>query len=358
MTEALDLTSATGRAMAGLLAIFGEFEREIYKQDMDKGVDITAEEMLNSTFRSQSYTARKRKIMRSEYISEYIVVTGATSGIGLSLAQCFAASGYNVLAIGRNGARLQDLLTENKKIKIFIADLSNEDDLDKIRLFIAGIKIKYLVHCAAITGPQLPLTDMSYAQLNEVTATNVMAPIFLTQKLMPYFNSATRILFIGSDYIGANKIRPNITAAYAISKSALNAAVQYCRFEYKDKALIGYLNPGATKTPMYETIKSAVLNRQEIFNHAVLPADPNDVAKFIKEILENTTDHNYSSIDWDYRTCYPNDQLPKIDDISTITSDIQVKNAVIIQSFFRRRIAHKVISQQEQDTENTRLSGL
>jgi len=32
LTEALDLTTATGRAMAGLLAIFAEFEREILRE--------------------------------------------------------------------------------------------------------------------------------------------------------------------------------------------------------------------------------------------------------------------------------------------------------------------------------------
>ena len=230
--------------------------------------------------------------------------------------------------------------------------------MDKIQLLLTRDKIKYLIHCAAITGPQLPLTDMTYAQLNEVFATNVLAPLFLTQKLMPYFNPVTRVMFMGSDYIGANKMRPNITAAYAISKSALNAAVQYCRPEYQGQALIGYLNPGATKTPMYETIKSAVLNRHEIFNHALVPADPDNIARFIKQVLENTTDHNYSNIDWDYRTSYPHEQLPKIDDIRTISSDIQVKKAVIIQSFFRKQQAHKRIIQQEQSTENIRFSGL
>ncbi|APF04726.1 TPA: helix-turn-helix domain-containing protein [Legionella pneumophila] len=38
LTEALDLTTATGRAMAGLLAIFAEFEREILRERVKSGI--------------------------------------------------------------------------------------------------------------------------------------------------------------------------------------------------------------------------------------------------------------------------------------------------------------------------------
>jgi putative DNA-invertase from lambdoid prophage Rac len=39
LTEALDLTTAAGRAMAGLLAIFAEFEREILRERTRAGLD-------------------------------------------------------------------------------------------------------------------------------------------------------------------------------------------------------------------------------------------------------------------------------------------------------------------------------
>jgi putative DNA-invertase from lambdoid prophage Rac len=39
LTEALDLTTPTGRAMAGLLAVFAEFEREILRERVRAGLD-------------------------------------------------------------------------------------------------------------------------------------------------------------------------------------------------------------------------------------------------------------------------------------------------------------------------------
>ena len=38
LTEALDLTTPTGRAMAGLLAVFAEFEREILRERTRAGL--------------------------------------------------------------------------------------------------------------------------------------------------------------------------------------------------------------------------------------------------------------------------------------------------------------------------------
>jgi len=39
LTEALDLTTPTGRAMAGLLAVFAQFEREIMRERVRAGLD-------------------------------------------------------------------------------------------------------------------------------------------------------------------------------------------------------------------------------------------------------------------------------------------------------------------------------
>lgn len=44
LTEALDLTTSTGRAMASLLAVFAEFEREILRERVRAGIAQTHQE--------------------------------------------------------------------------------------------------------------------------------------------------------------------------------------------------------------------------------------------------------------------------------------------------------------------------
>ncbi|HHX8417256.1 TPA: recombinase family protein [Legionella pneumophila] len=83
LTEALDLTTPTGRAMAGLLAIFAEFEREILRERVKAGIAHAREqgkphgrpatvkkytEEVKTLFKdglSQSEIARKLKISRT-----------------------------------------------------------------------------------------------------------------------------------------------------------------------------------------------------------------------------------------------------------------------------------------------------
>lgn len=238
-------------------------------------------------------------------MTKWVVITGASSGIGQALTICFADSGCNVLAIGRNEVALQQTKSfiKNGNVVTVIADLSEENEIEKVVKNInPGDGIQYLIHCAATTEPHVPLTIVERAALKKSIDINVLAPIFLTQQLAPYFDTTTRVLFIGSDYAGVNnKIRPGISGSYGISKSALKVAVEHFRHEYKDTAFIGYLNPGSTDTPMFKAMKTAVLSQQGIFNNSVQAANPGSVAKFIQAVLERTSNQDYSAINWDFR---------------------------------------------------------
>lgn len=254
-------------------------------------------------------------------MKEYVVITGASSGIGYALAMCFANSNSNLIAIGRNEIPLQriKLSARNKHITVVVADLSIETELEKIaNILKRGDKIKFLIHCAATIEPRTSLATASRAELEKAISVNVMAPIFLTQKLASYFDETmTRVLFIGSDYVGvSNKIRPHITGAYGISKSALRIVVEYFRHEYKGVALIGYLNPGSTETPMFNAVKTAILNRNGIFK--VEPAQPANVAKFIQTVLEASSDQDFMQTNWDYRNEEQHSRIVK-NEISSTT---------------------------------------
>ena len=46
---------------------------------------------------------------------ETVLITGASSGIGLELARCFAADGSRLVLVSRKGAALEELATELRK---------------------------------------------------------------------------------------------------------------------------------------------------------------------------------------------------------------------------------------------------
>ena len=59
LTEALDLTTATRRAMAGLLSIFAEFEREILRERVKAGIAYARSKV---KFHGRPATAKNRVI--------------------------------------------------------------------------------------------------------------------------------------------------------------------------------------------------------------------------------------------------------------------------------------------------------
>ena len=50
-------------------------------------------------------------------MNQYVLITGCTSGIGLSLAKEFAIKGHNIVLVARNKEKLELLLDELKQIK-------------------------------------------------------------------------------------------------------------------------------------------------------------------------------------------------------------------------------------------------
>lgn len=67
LTEALDLTTPSGRAMAGLLAIFAEFEREILRERTRAGLAHAREngKRLGRPATAAAHTAEIRKLRRT-----------------------------------------------------------------------------------------------------------------------------------------------------------------------------------------------------------------------------------------------------------------------------------------------------
>jgi short-subunit dehydrogenase len=246
---------------------------------------------------------------RNFEMTNWVIVTGATSGIGRALTIHFSDLDFNVLAVGRNRNELcvtQSLAITPANITPLVADLSQKSSVNEIVVALRqGDTVKYLVHCAATCEPFAPLLAASQDQVRAAIAVNVKTPFLLTKKLIPFFSRTTRTLFFGSDYVGTtNKIRENLTATYGITKSALDVVVEYLKRE--NKALqIGMVNPGATNTKMYLSVIAAA----RLPSNTMQPADPRSVARFIATILINTDDVSFKTEKWDFRNQTQNNRL-------------------------------------------------
>jgi short-subunit dehydrogenase len=120
-----------------------------------------------------------------------VLVTGASSGIGLELAREFAAGGYGLVLVARSEKRLEELAAELRgrhgaEARVVARDLARPESPEEIfaELQGAGVAVDVLVNNAgfATFGP-FAETDLG-RELEELRV-NVVALTHLTKKFLP-----------------------------------------------------------------------------------------------------------------------------------------------------------------------------
>src|SRR6476620_7904456 len=115
------------------------------------------------------------------------VVTGASQGIGRTIALKLALAGATVVVVARNQSKLDELATEIQdaggKASAFVVDVGNEEQVKAtFKQIIAQLgKIEILVNNAGITRDQLVMR-MKRADWDEVINTNLTSAYLCTQQ--------------------------------------------------------------------------------------------------------------------------------------------------------------------------------
>src|SRR5215211_7916018 len=129
-----------------------------------------------------------------------ILVTGATDGLGRSVAQELAGKGATVLLHGRNMERLRAALdgvreeTGNEKLRYYLADLSS---LEAARDLSEHDRLDVLVNNAGVISPERRESEDGY----ELTfAVNYLSHFLLTRLLLPLLKDSApaRIVNVAS----------------------------------------------------------------------------------------------------------------------------------------------------------------
>ncbi|MCX6926544.1 MAG: SDR family oxidoreductase [Verrucomicrobia bacterium] len=122
---------------------------------------------------------------------ETVLVTGASSGIGLELAKCFAADGCRLVLVARKGIVLEALATELRKTykiqaQVITADLAHPEAPTRLlaHLRSAGLKVDVLVNNAAF-GAQGTFAALPLGRQLEMLQVNITSLTHLTGLLLP-----------------------------------------------------------------------------------------------------------------------------------------------------------------------------
>lgn len=182
-----------------------------------------------------------------------ILVTGASSGIGKSIAIECSKMGANVIIIGRDKDRLQntyDNLLGDNNLMYYVELTSDEGVADFVRDLPV---LNGLVNAAGILK-KVPFRSHNPKSFQEVMNVNFFAPAMLTQELLrrKKILKSSSIVFISS--ISGNNCSYVGNSAYSSSKGAINAMSRNIALELASRDIrVNTVNPGMVETNMIHT---------------------------------------------------------------------------------------------------------
>jgi short-subunit dehydrogenase len=213
-----------------------------------------------------------------------IVVTGASGGIGAHTAALLASGGANLVLVGRNQKKLNDLVRDlpagAKPHQIIIADLASSDGREAV--VAAAGEADVLINMAGINQLAL-LTQMSDQQVSDMITSNLTVPMLLTKAIVPILKSRPEAAIINVGSILGSIGMPG-SVAYCASKFGLRGFTEALHRELSNTNIkVNYVAPRATETAMNGDQATAL--NTELGNNIDAPEM---VAKIIVESLKSS----------------------------------------------------------------------
>ncbi len=177
-----------------------------------------------------------------------VVVTGASSGIGLACARAFLAAGDEVVAHYRTGREATEELQRefgSEHVIPVAADLASEDGC--VALVRAAGAFQVLVHSAGIWNDG-EIRTLSADNLQTMFRTNTFSAYYLARESAKVIERGSMV-FIGST--AGERGEPG-HSHYAGSKAALWGLVQSLAQELAPYIRVNLVSPGWVNTPMAE----------------------------------------------------------------------------------------------------------
>ena len=189
-------------------------------------------------------------------MSKKIWITGASSGIGKSLAIKYANEGWQVAASARRENLLQDLNKNNSNIYSFPLDVKDENKCNKVFQNIIE-KFQTIDVCVFCTGIHDPESEkkLNSKKIREIMETNFFGTVNCILAVNDHFrekkNGHISIVSSVAGYRGLPA-----ASGYCASKAALTSLAESLFFDFKRyNVRVSLISPGFIKTPLTEKNK-------------------------------------------------------------------------------------------------------
>ncbi len=198
--------------------------------------------------------------MGSSLDGKVAIITGASRGIGLAIAQLFSENAAHCVLLVRDrdaGSQAADQIgaRPNKPV-VAVADVSDRGAIASAVLEVTQRfpKVHIVVNNAGVLLDEdrdTPASTMDDLVLERTMAVNFLGPIVVSQAFLPYMERDARIINVSSTMGQLADGSAGYAPAYCMSKTALNAWTQALAEDLKPRGImVDAFHPGWAKTEM------------------------------------------------------------------------------------------------------------
>ena len=196
-------------------------------------------------------------------MSGTFLVTGASRGLGRSIALSIANSGNNVIALARSSSEFEtlgyQLKSASSNSKIICCDLGNHEEISNAvsEIYSELDHLAGIVHNAGTITPIENMLDVSRDSWERALKVNLIGVQDLTQSLHALIGGKfhTRIVTISS---GAARRPLHGWSSYCVSKAGLDMWTRCMALEGESENISALsIAPGIVNTSMQEEIRNA-----------------------------------------------------------------------------------------------------
>ena len=181
------------------------------------------------------------------------IVTGASSGIGLGIAQALLERGWNVVGTSRTITKSKEL-KPSEQLALIDGEASRKSTAVAVTEAALGRygRIDLLVNNAGIFIPKA-FTDYTEEDFEHVMQTNVASYFYMTQQVVPVMKKQHAGHVVNISAVLADQPSGVAFALLAVlSKSTMPAVSKALALEYAaDNIRFNTVSPGAVNTPMH-----------------------------------------------------------------------------------------------------------
>ena len=230
-----------------------------------------------------------------------VLVTGASTGIGLEVARLLAKNGAILALNARSKDKLDQLVKELPGSASFPADMSDES---AVRKLIENVQKKFgridvLINNAG-RGMQSPVEAIDIKEYRNLIGLNIVGPLVAMQAVIPLMRNQGGGTIVNISSGTTLMFAPGLSG-YSATKRALNGITLTARNELsKDKITVSLVYPYITKSDFYKNMlfAGAKPENADEFVAGRAPADTSEyVAELILKVIE-TGEAEIFAHDW------------------------------------------------------------